>query len=31
VRDRGLLRAPDLQLQMERLLNGVGGTWIHKQ
>ncbi|GAB3447248.1 C39 family peptidase [Massilia solisilvae] len=31
VRDRGLLRAPDIQPQMERLLNGMGGTWIHKQ
>jgi predicted double-glycine peptidase len=31
VRDRGLLRPLDNQLQMERLLNGFGGVSIRKQ
>jgi predicted double-glycine peptidase len=31
VRDRGLLRPIDNQLQMERLLNGFGGVSIRKQ
>jgi predicted double-glycine peptidase len=31
IRDHALLRPLDTQPQMERLLNGVGGIWIHKQ
>jgi predicted double-glycine peptidase len=31
IRDHALLRPLDNQPQMERLLNGAGGIWIHKR